>query len=363
MTESINDLMKPIPGANPAGEDMVYSVVFDQIREARRQDDPSLALGEWEVPLKVADWPRVVRLCEDTLQHKSKDLQLLVWYAEAMVRHRGFAGAGLGLRAIAGWLSDYWEQGFPEYNPQDLDERIGKFEWLNQHVALALRQVPVVSPAYGGYHWLDWHQSREVDNLGLKSPDAKQAALDEGKLSGEMFDKSAVESGRQWFAELAAALSELVAAYAYLDEQLVLRFAEQAPALVDLRDAIHACQDLITRYRQRWEEALPELAPPRAIVNTNRPVSPELVSPVVTTMPEQAKPTFNGQIQHRQEAVLMLREVARYFRQHEPHSPVPLLAERAARWAEMSLEEWLLHVVKDESTLQQLRELLDVRSD
>ncbi len=59
----------------------------------------------------------------------------------------------------------------------------------------------------------------------------------------------------------------------------------------------------------------------------------------------------------------MLREVARYFRQHEPHSPVPLLAERAARWAEMSLEEWLLHVVKDESTLQQLRELLDVRSD
>ncbi len=361
MNDAINDLMAPIPGGNPAGENLSYSPVFDQIREARRQDDPSLAMGEWEVALKVADWPRVAKLCEGTLQHQSKDLQLLVWYAEAMVHHQGFAGASLGLRAIAEWLSDYWELGFPEYNSPDLDERIGKFEWLNQHLALALRQVPVVSPMNGGYHWLDWYQSREVDNLGLKSPDAKQAALEEGKLSGDMFDKSAMASGRQWFIGLAGALSELVAAYAYLDEQVVLRFGEQAPALVDIRDTIHACQNLIIQYRQRWDDSPSQAAPSLAMADTKRLASPAAGSPGVTMMPDQAPPTFTGHIHHRQDAVLMLRDVARYFREHEPHSPVALLAERAARWAEMSLEQWLLHVVKDDSTLQQLRELLDLR--
>lgn len=70
---------------------------------------------------------------------------------------------------------------------------------------------------------------------------------------------------------------------------------------------------------------------------------------------------FDGQIRSREQAVQMLGEVARYFRANEPHSPVSLLAERAARWAEMSLEEWLQHVIKDDSTLGQLQELLDVR--
>ncbi len=72
---------------------------------------------------------------------------------------------------------------------------------------------------------------------------------------------------------------------------------------------------------------------------------------------------FDGSIQTRAQAVQMLGEVARYFRTHEPHSPVSLLAERAARWATMSLEEWLQHVVKDDATLGQLRELLDFRQN
>ena len=54
MIDQMADLMQPVPGGHPAGEDMSYSLVFDQIREARRHDDPSLSMGDWEVSLKVA---------------------------------------------------------------------------------------------------------------------------------------------------------------------------------------------------------------------------------------------------------------------------------------------------------------------
>ena len=70
-------------------------------------------------------------------------------------------------------------------------------------------------------------------------------------------------------------------------------------------------------------------------------------------------PQFSGPIQSRDEAVNQLREIARFFRDTEPHSPVSLLAERAARWAEMPLEQWLSTVIKDDVTLGHLRELLD----
>lgn len=360
MIDQMADLMQPVPGEHPAGEDMSYSLVFDQIREARRQDDPSLSMGDWEVSLKVADWPRVARLCEETLRHQTKDLQVLVWYAEALVHTRGFTGAAASLHAIAAWLRDYWLDGFPVFDAHDLDERIGKLEWLNQHLALALKQVAMVAPAAGGYHWLDWHQSREVDNLALRNADAWQAALNEGKLSGEQFDKAAQESGRSWFESLASSLSSLEAAYVHCDEQLLLRFGPQAPSMVELRDVIHACRDLANRYRQRWqavEAAIPAPASP-ATAGTQTGAQAMAAQPAG----EAAGVSFDGQIRQRQDAVRMLREVARYFRHNEPHSPVALLAERAARWADMSLEEWLQHVVKDDGTLQQLRELLDVRT-
>ena len=67
-----------------------------------------------------------------------------------------------------------------------------------------------------------------------------------------------------------------------------------------------------------------------------------------------------GALNNRGDAIQALRDVAQYFRVNEPQSPVALLAARAARWAEMSMDEWLAAVVKDDSTLAQLRELLDI---
>ena len=86
------------------------------------------------------------------------------------------------------------------------------------------------------------------------------------------------------------------------------------------------------------------------------PAAPAAPTPaVVSVMPASTA------LQNRADAVRMLEEAARYFRTYEPHSPVGLLAERAASWAGMRFEEWLAHVIKDDSTLRQLNELLGVK--
>jgi len=72
-----------------------------------------------------------------------------------------------------------------------------------------------------------------------------------------------------------------------------------------------------------------------------------------------SQPIAVGAIRTRGDAINALRAVSRYFRANEPHSPVSLLAERAAKWAEMPIETWLSSVIKDETTLRDLRELLD----
>ena len=118
-----------------------------------------------------------------------------------------------------------------------------------------------------------------------------------------------------------------------------------------LRDTIAASMDLAQRLAARTGAKAQVATPPVA------PITEQVVTE--QKRPPMNAPQFSGPIQSRDEAVNQLREIARFFRDTEPHSPVSLLAERAARWAEMPLEQWLSTVIKDEVTLGHLRELLD----
>src|SRR2546428_2347766 len=68
-------LLAPIPGDNPAGENLQYSGIYDEIREARRADD-NLTKGDWEHEPKVSEWPKVVELSTSALASQTKDLQI-----------------------------------------------------------------------------------------------------------------------------------------------------------------------------------------------------------------------------------------------------------------------------------------------
>jgi type VI secretion system protein ImpA len=346
-------LLDPIPGDHPGGVDLAYFKEFDAIREARRADDPGLSQGAWETEIKSAQWPRVRELCEDVLRNKSKDFQVACWYTEALTRLDGFHGLELGLQVLNGLITDFWEFAHPELDPQDLDERIGKFEWLDTQLSQVVRAAPMTSAATGAYSWLQWEESRNIENLGMRDAHAKEAALAEGKLAAEVFDKAADSSGAKFYTALLAQLHAVQVTHAELEQHVDRVFGAEAPSLKRLRDAITACIDLAGRLATRTGAKAP--ATP-----LSTPASAEIVAPVT----EQKRALMqtaeiSGPIQSRVEAVRQLREIAHFFRETEPHSPVALLADRAARWAEMPLEQWLSTVIKDDATLGHLRELLD----
>lgn len=358
----IDALLAPIPGSTPGGEDLSYAPELDAIREARRSDDPLLNQGEWETEIKTANWGRVRSLCEDLLKNRSKDFQVACWYAEAVTRLDGFVGLDRGLQVVLSLLTDYWEFAYPELDPSDLDERAGKIEWLNAQLPVVVRGIPMVQAASGGYGWLQWDESRRIANLGLKDPEAMAHAIADGKLAGEVFDKAVAASGPRFYQGLCQRLSEVEATLVRLEDACDRAFGRDAPNIKDLRDAVRDCRELA----QRLLKAVGGVADgsdsaPTAVVSTSGgsiiPAA-EMGVPLRTAVPI----VVAGDPQRaREQAVQQLREVARYFRQYEPHSPVAPLVERAAKWAEMPFEQWLANVIKDESTLNQLHDLLDTR--
>src|SRR5437867_12944521 len=93
----VSALLAPIAGENPAGENLQYSGIYDEIREARRADD-TLTKGDWEHEPKLSEWPKVVELSTSALASKTKDLQIGAWLVEAVVQLYGFAGLRDGLK-------------------------------------------------------------------------------------------------------------------------------------------------------------------------------------------------------------------------------------------------------------------------
>ena len=137
--EPLPGLLSPISPESPAGEDLSFDPVMDEIREARRADDPTIAQGAWVQALKTADWAKVQQLCEGLLKERTKDLQFACWYAEAMVNREGFKGLAVSLKVIEGFLSQFWESVYPRLEDGGVELRIGRLEWLDSTVGLLVR--------------------------------------------------------------------------------------------------------------------------------------------------------------------------------------------------------------------------------
>jgi type VI secretion system protein ImpA len=65
-----------------------------------------------------------------------------------------------------------------------------------------------------------------------------------------------------------------------------------------------------------------------------------------------------SQVLSRDVAISQMLAIAHFFRQTEPSSPVPFLMERAARWANMTLTEWLEEMLADGGSLRDINNAL-----
>jgi type VI secretion system protein ImpA len=136
----VEALLTPIAGENPVGENLQYSGLYDEIKEARRADD-NLEKGDWQHETKVAEWSKVVDLSTEALASKTKDLQVCAWLVEALVELHGFAGMRDGLRLMRGLHEQFWDQAFPEIDEGNLDARANALSFMDGRVEMPLKRV------------------------------------------------------------------------------------------------------------------------------------------------------------------------------------------------------------------------------
>jgi type VI secretion system protein ImpA len=370
----VDALLAPIDGDAGAGADLRYEGTYDRIREARRADEP-LAQGDWKRDLKTAEWQKVIDLATVALTKKTKDLQISAWLAEALIssdRLDRLAGLRDGLRLLTGLHTQYWENVYPEMDPEDdegpLAGRANILESMGGSLARELKNVPLTHSTIGvDYCFAQWEDSKQFDvpeNLASlsssqveKAEETKARAAAEHKITSEDWRKAKNTSTRAFYESRVLVLGECAVEVKALDQVMDEKFQRQTPGLKALEKSLDDVRTLVDNLvkEKRLLEPDPEELAAQSEGQEEPGAAPAQGGAVARTT--------GGAIDSRRDALRQLAQVADFFRRTEPHSPVSYLVQRAVRWGEMPLEVWLNEVIKDSSVLTDRRETLGIKSE
>lgn len=256
MAIDIDSILTPIPGDNPAGEDLRYTATYEELKEARRADDP-LDRGQWQREIKTADWNKVVAIATEVLSSKTKDLQIAAFLTEALSNIEGFAGVTAGLTIITGFLRLFWEHLYPRIEDGDLEYRVGSLEFLNEKLWLPIKQIPLTDTNTAGYSWMKWQESRKVGSekdllnqsgsVDANKRKARTELIAEGKLTAEEFDTAVTLSSKAFYQTLAEKVTACVEAFEQLDATVDEKFGREAPRLTELKTSLEDCNLLVSK--------------------------------------------------------------------------------------------------------------------
>ncbi|HTS28421.1 MAG TPA: type VI secretion system protein TssA [Bryobacteraceae bacterium] len=345
-----NDLLNPIPGDSPTGKYLKFDPIYDQIREARREEQAD-AQGEWQTQIKVADWALTIKLISNALATKTKDLQLAVWLAQALLKKEGIESFRDGLEFVLQLMETFWDGLWPAIEDDDLELRKAPIEWMGtesdrepNRPTSALRFVPLTKSGLTYVQCI--METREVGTEDAADTWDKQQArkkkIEEGKTAPEAFDKEFEGTPKAFYAGLEKTFDSTLEILGKIEKFCDERFGDESPSLRPLRNMLievrTANHVLLVRKREKEPdpEPVPEAAPQaEATATAEEAAAAPDSSSGAAAAPTRAAVYLAPLPGTYEDAVARVVAAARFMRQQNACSPTSYLMLRGLRWGEL----------------------------
>lgn len=336
--DAIEPFLQPIPGDSPAGANLRYDPVYDEIKRAREEEDDNLPQGEWKRELKVADFPLVRRLSTEVLTERSKDLQIAAWLTEAWTRLEGFDGMNRGFHLLRRLMEEFWDGVYPEIDEDgDMEFRAVPLEWVGRYMQASVELVPLTE---GGYGFLNHRQSRLIPTEDEAERDSdkrriRRDAEDSGQVTPEAFDEGVLTSSKEFIRSTLALLEEGQAELARLEDFCDERFGDVTPNLIPLRELLEKVHRLCNQNLQKKLEVDPDPVSFDDVGEEDAAGEEAGVAAVGGAAEPSGSSGVPTELTSPSDANRLAVESARFLRRSLPTNPSPYLMLRGLRWGEL----------------------------
>jgi len=359
-----DDLLNPIPGNNPCGENLRYDPVYDRIKEARQEDEDDAPQGEWQRARKKADFALVIKLTCDALIKRSKDLQLAAWLGEALLRRESFPVLPDCISFLKDLQEKFWESCYPEIEDGSPELRCSPQEFFASRCDYILRRLPLTK---NGLTWIDYQTKKTVPSeddakSDEKKNETREEAIKDGKLTPEDWNEALAATPKEFYEQIVQSLDASLDAVATLDRFCDEKYGSEGPSLGKLRSVLDEVRT--TANVLYTEKGGPDSEQPaeEVVEGGGDDSSAVSVGGGAAAAPARVRAAGSwSEPDSPETAATLAARIAEYLRRQDPSLVAPYLLTRALRWGELrgqgdTLDESFLASPPTE-TRQQLRTL------
>lgn len=340
-----DDLLNPVPGENPSGVSLRYERTYDQIKEARTEEDENIPSGDWQRTVKRADFALVIKLAGEALATKSKDLQLAAWLTEAHVKREGIGLIAPCFKLMQDLQEQFWNTLYPEIENGDAGMRPVPIEWSANRIANILRESASITR--DGLNFYQYKESRAVGyEADIEYNDAKrearEQAIKDGKVTGEDFDKSFASTPKSFYVSLDQAIHSASETIDNLQIYCEGKYGDDGPGFSKLRTSLEEVGQVITSLLNEKRKIEPDEVAAEVLEQEPEP-EPEPVAvaeeePVAKAAPvpkAQKGKSVSAEPIDWDDAIGRIQACAKFLQKERPSSPVAYLLHAAVRLGEM----------------------------
>ncbi|MDH5545258.1 MAG: type VI secretion system protein TssA [Gammaproteobacteria bacterium] len=360
----LDTLTAPISDEAPTGVDLrldpspnsIYYKVKDARNAARANERAAIGIDDRDAMGKVdEEWHNIIELAPTVLKDHAKDLEIVAWYIEALVRTDGFAGMREGFNLTRELVERYWDNIFPMPDEDGMETRIAPIMGLNgvdgEGTLLAPIRNIALTQGFSGTDYAQWQYVQAQELERITDPDKRKSRIEAGVPTMAQIERAAMETPLSFYETLIADIDSCLAAFQLMNEAFDKAAGADAPPSSNIKNAIIEVKSIVSYLTRDMfiDEAAGESESSSESGGGDVAVK------------SKSGGSLNGEVATRDEALKMLQKIAEFFKRTEPHSPVSYSLEQAIRWSRMTLPDLLEQLIPDGKARQEYFRLAGVR--
>jgi type VI secretion system protein ImpA len=354
----LDDYLHPISNDKPAGEDIREDAsptsIYYQIKDARnsaRAAERASMFDSDEGANVIQHWKPIVSLAPSIIKDHSKDLEVVSWYIEAMLRLEGFSGLKTGLALANALVQNFWEDLYPQPDEDGIETKVAPLAGLNGDsgegtLIAPLRNAPITPEGdKGDFNFWQYQQARDADKIA--DEDKKQQKIEALGFSLTDIETLVIQTPDQYFVDLTEDIQACLDSYDEMNGTLRSHCGHEAPPFTLIKNTL---DEILRTIRFLAKDKLLAAAQEDSSMDSSEVTTDSKENTAAPEQqmqsPAQIKHT-SGPVSSREDAFKKMQEACDFFRANEPHTPLVSALERLIRWGHMTLPELMAELMPD----------------